>query len=261
MIYIIEKAVNLLWTSGWDSTYRLLELLLVHQRPVQTYYLFDRKRHSYQLEVKAMEKIQVLLLQKHPEAAQLLLPTIYREVSEIKPNARITQQYQDILKLMHIGSQYEWLARFADETSIDDMELCVHMQTPGFFKTYLLPHLLEIREAKEINYGLKHNPDNPYLCLFRYFRFPIQNSTKKDHHTKAVQYGFIDLMEHTWFCHYPVNNQPCGICTPCRVTIEHGMGRRIPISGKVRNFIQYQVKPPLRKLLGRDKPKAAASTV
>jgi hypothetical protein len=196
-----------------------------------------------------MEKIKALLLQKYPKAKQLLLPTIFKEVKDINPHARITQQFQDTLKLMHIGSQYEWLARFADEAGIDDLELCVHMQTPGFFNTYLLPHLVEIRDAKEINYGLKYDPSSPYLSLFHYFRFPLQDSTKKDHHTKAVQYGFIDLMEHTWFCHYPVNNQPCGICTPCRVTIEQGMGRRIPFSGKIRNFIQYQVKPPIRKIV------------
>jgi 7-cyano-7-deazaguanine synthase in queuosine biosynthesis len=245
----MQKAANLLWTSGWDSTYRLLELLLVHKRPVQTYYLFDRNRHSYQLEVQAIEKIREVLLRKHPEVKQLLLPMIFKEVSEIKPNARITRQYQDIVKHTHIGSQYEWLARYADEAGINDLELCVHMRTPGFFQTYLLPNLLEIREGNEINYGLKVRPDDPILSLFGYFRFPLQDSTKKDHHTNAVKYRFIDIMQHTWFCHYPVNNQPCGICTPCRVTIEQGMGRRIPFSGMVRNFIHYQVKPPLRKIV------------
>jgi hypothetical protein len=36
------------------------------------------------------------------------------------------------------------------------------------------------------------------------------------------------------------------------------MRRRIPFTSQVRNFVQYRVKPPLRKLLGRDKPTSQA---
>lgn len=257
----MEKAVNLLWTSGWDSTYRLLELLLVHKRPVQTYYLFDRNRHSYPMEVEAMEKIKTLARKKAPQVDQLWLPTLFKEVSEIKPNERITQQYQQILSIKRIGSQYEWLACFADEMGIDDLELCVDMRTPGFFTSYVKPRLVPIPEGSSYNYRLEDNPDNPVLKLFGYFRFPVQDYLKLDLQELAIKHGYIDIMEHTWFCHYPIRKQPCGICTPCKVTMEHGMRRRIPFFSQIRNFVHYRVKPPIRKLLKPNKPKAAPQAV
>jgi hypothetical protein len=253
----MEKAVNLLWTSGWDSTYRLLELLLVHEKPVQPYYLFDRNRQSYELEVKAMDNIKALLFKKSPKAEKLMRPTIYKEVSKIKPNAHISGQFQEILKLKRNGTQYEWLARYADEIGVDDLELCVDMVSPGFFSTYIKPNLVKEFDGKGYNFRLMDHPENPVLTMYRYFRFPVQEYTKRDLQRLAVKHGFIDLMNHTWFCHTPINGQPCGLCVPCKVTMEHGMRRRIPFTSQVRNFVHYQVKPPLRKLLGRDKAKAA----
>ena len=254
----MSNPVNLLWTSGWDSTFRLLELLLVHERPVQPYYLFDRSRKSYQLEVKAMDDIKSLLLKKSPKVALLLRPTIYKEVSEIKPNTRISGQFQEVMQLKSTGTQYEWLARYADEIGVSDLELCVDMVSPGFFKSYVWPNLVKESEGKGYNFRLKDNPAYPALRMFSCFRFPIPQYTKVDLQRMATEYGFIDIMERTWFCHTPINGQPCGLCVPCQVTIEHGMRRRIPFTSQVRHFVHYQVKPPLRKLLkpGNTKKKA-----
>ena len=38
--------VNILWTGGWDSTFQLLSLLLLHGRKVTPYYLIDAERLS-----------------------------------------------------------------------------------------------------------------------------------------------------------------------------------------------------------------------
>jgi hypothetical protein len=56
-------------------------------------------------------------------------------------------------------------------------------------------------------------------------------------------------MENTWFCHTPLFNSPCGTCSPCRQAIEHGLGRRIPLTGKVRNFFAYTIKNSVKKML------------
>ncbi len=37
---------HLFWTGGWDSTFRLLQLLLDEHKAVQTYYLLDSFRAS-----------------------------------------------------------------------------------------------------------------------------------------------------------------------------------------------------------------------
>ncbi len=37
-----NAAVPLLWTGGWDSTFRLLHLVIVEGHAVQPYYMIDR---------------------------------------------------------------------------------------------------------------------------------------------------------------------------------------------------------------------------
>lgn len=61
----------LLWTGGWDSTFRLLSLLLGEQREVQPYYIIDslRYRPAVPAEREAMRLIRQRLLRCHPDAA------------------------------------------------------------------------------------------------------------------------------------------------------------------------------------------------
>src|SRR5687768_6748698 len=109
----MKKPVNLLWTSGADSTFRLMELLLIQKRIVQPYYIIDRTRRSLDFEINAMERIKQQVLKKDPETKKLLLPTIYKELSQIKPYPGITAMYKRLAAIDHLGVQYEWLPRFA----------------------------------------------------------------------------------------------------------------------------------------------------
>ena len=47
--------VNLLWTGGWDSTFRLLSLVLIKRKPVQPFYVIDVGRVSTIREIKTMQ--------------------------------------------------------------------------------------------------------------------------------------------------------------------------------------------------------------
>ena len=67
---------RLFFTGGWDSTFRLLELLLVEKRPVQPIYVIDPDRWSLQEEQKAMADIKTTVVERFPETADLLKPTM-----------------------------------------------------------------------------------------------------------------------------------------------------------------------------------------
>jgi muconolactone delta-isomerase len=241
----MEKPVNLLWTSGADSTFRLLELLLIQKREVQPYYIVDRQRKSFNLEKKAMEKIKQLIFKKDPNAKRLIRPTIFQELDEIKPNPFISEQYKRLASIDHLGAQYEWLPKFAEDAKLNDLELSITSgeHSDSYFRRFLRPSLIKEKSGEYYNYRLKDNPDNPDLTLFKYFRFPIIEWTKIDMRRIAKESNFLDIMEHTWFCHYPLNNQPCGICNPCRIAIKEGMSRRIPLTGLLRNLWHYKIKP------------------
>ena len=241
----MEKPVNLLWTSGWDSTFRLLSLVLIHKKTVQPYYIKDHQRSSLDMELRTMEKLKGLTYRKAAHTQQLILPTIFKDRQDIKPNNAITQQYKRLAATKPLGDQYEWLARYAEEAGVRDLELSIHQDDKArkFVEQYVVGE-----DAKE-NYRLREDCLNSDLALFKHFRFPILNWTKLEMQQTAIQHNFLDIMNQTWFCHSPINDQPCGICTPCSTTIQEGLRRRLPLSSQLRNFIHFTVKPPIRQLL------------
>lgn len=244
----MENPINLLWTSGSDSTFRLLELLLVKKKTVQPYYIIDRARRSLDFELEAMEKIKQLMYQKDSSIHERLLPTIFKELSGIKPDEFITRQYKRLAAIDHLGIQYEWLSRFAKETGVHDLELSITagIYSDSYFQRFVRPSLIKESHGEFDNYRLQENPANPDLTLFKYFRFPIVEWSKLEMQQIARQHNFQDIMAHTWFCHSPKGQQPCGICNPCRIAIKEGMWIRVPLTGLLRNFSQYTIKPLLK---------------
>lgn len=255
----MQKPANLLWTSGWDSTFRLLDLLLVQQIAVQPYYIKDHRRKSLQMELKTMEKIKNMIIKKAPYTKDLLLPTQFKDLQEIIPCKHLQQQYKCLKALKHLGAQYEWLACFAKEEKLYDLELCIETRTPGFFTSFVKPEITKIQNGNTFNFKIVDQPANPEITFFQYFRFPIHELTKLELQQIAIKHDFIDIMNQTWFCHSPINEQPCGLCKPCVVTMEEGLRTRIPLISQFRNFIHYTVKPPFKQLLKPVKKKVEAS--
>lgn len=228
------EPVHLLWTSGWDSTFRLLDLIFVKGMTVQPYYLTDPDRPSTQIELGRMELILSTIAATDESAANLILPLVVIDRTTVLAYPEITDAYNRLRLSHHVGTQYEWLARFAEERGLSSLELSVEQNSQ--------PHVI-LRENLRFQqddtgdfHVLVADPDNPHLQLFRRFRFPLLNIGKLEMQEYAARHGFEQLLELTWFCHKPRNKQPCGNCAPCRQVIELGLGRRIPLSGRIRYF-------------------------
>jgi hypothetical protein len=65
------EPTQLLWTGGWDSSFRLLQLVLVERRPVRPIYVIDTGRPSTLFELRAMEAIRAGLLARLPDSSPL----------------------------------------------------------------------------------------------------------------------------------------------------------------------------------------------
>ena len=80
----------LLWTGGWDSTFRLLTLLLREQHEVQPYYILDslHYRPAVPAEREAMRLIRQALLKRWPEAAVRLADTVECQLADIEAKER-----------------------------------------------------------------------------------------------------------------------------------------------------------------------------
>lgn len=217
-----DDITNLLWTGGWDSTFRLLYLLLVKEKAVQPYYIIDSDRLSTGLELRTMKDIKQRLFAEYPKIQNLLLPTQYKELHDIQPNKNITQSFKRIRNNHFMGSQYDWLPRFAHEAGIKDMELAVHRDDKAhkIVKLYVIQSGIEKDSSYEVDRKFEGSDE---YSLFKYFRFPIFNLRKVDMQIISRNKGFYDYMELTWFCHRPrANGTPCGVCNPCIYTMEEG---------------------------------------
>jgi hypothetical protein len=236
-----ERITNLLWTGGWDSTFRLLQLLLIQKNRVHPFYLIDADRRSTGIEIKTMRDIKRRLFEEHPYTRELLFPTHYMEIADVEPDSEISDVFQAILKDKVMGGQYDWIARFCKQSGISDIELCIHRDDKAHLA--IAPFVTEYQVGSSIvhRFAETHITEREYL-LFRYFIFPIFNLSKLQMAAIAEENNWTRLMDMTWFCHRPrAGRIPCGICNPCIYTIEEGLRRRIPVSSRVLRVLRRTI--------------------
>ncbi len=221
-----DSHINLLWTGGWDSTFRLLHLILVEKKRVQPYYVVDHERKSTEYEFLAMEKIKNKLFLQSPESKELVLPTIIGYRNEVIPNEKITRKAQQLWDEVKLGHQYEWLPLFAKQNGLHDLEMCHEKKpSPSLFDLLLYPELVGEGHDCRINDTVK----NDLLEIFKYFRFPICQIEKKEMEQISKQYGFFKLLQNSWFCHSPKKNGvPCETCNPCLAARKAGYSHGLP---------------------------------
>lgn len=219
------KIKKILWTGGWDSTFRVLDLVLNKNEKIQPYYVYDNRRKSTEMEIKTMNKIKEMISDVNKEAAQKIAKTKFINLEEIPKNEKITKSFKDLKSQSHLGGQYDWLARYCEDNNIDELELCIHKDdtVEGFIRH----DVALVEKENDRFYKLKDNPSQKELSIFSYYNFPLLDMTKLEMEKKAKNSGFGHIMEVTWFCHSPINEKPCGMCNPCKYTREEGLGRRV----------------------------------
>lgn len=219
---------HVLWTGGWDSTFRVLELLVTSEREVVPHYVVDTERVSTITELQAMERIVGRVKSDYPDAAARLRPHVLRLKSDIPPDAQVESRYLELRKLIDLGTQYSWLRRYADSLPGVALELGV-IRSGGKASTLLRPHLVSENGVTRIK------PEAPdAFQLFAPFEFPIAHRSKTDMGEEAERLGVLDLMMLTWFCHSPRKGRPCGVCVPCRDAANMGMEHRLTFGSHLR---------------------------
>ena len=243
-----KEDVALLWTGGWDSTFQLLQLLLVQRRRVTPFYLMHPKRLSTDKEIRTMKRIQDHILKEYPHTFELLHPTQYFSATDIPPDPEISETYQSLRKENYMGRQYDWLSRFCKANGIADIQLCIHRHDKAhFFVEQIVSEGIDgLQTVFRVDPKFKNRKE---YVLFRYFSFPIFELSKVEMAAVADKRGWKEIMNMTWFCHTPTKNEtPCGKCNPCLYTIEEGLGWRIPLKGRIVSVLYRGLVRPLRSL-------------
>lgn len=261
--------VNLLWTGGLDSTFRLCQLSH-YGVTVQPYYI-QEKRKSMKNEIRAMDKIRSLLAQNiHKDFS--ILPTKYIIRDQIAAYPDITASWNALHERYMIGSQYEYIARFAREQHII-LEVGLEASPRSKASTALKSEGDLVRgnhfECDNSQNGggyLYLNPSDTSIDMLNIFGnllFPeVLFSTEKTEEIRLMrEWGLDDVVMATWFCHNPVLGLPCGHCNPCRDALNEGLAWRVPRLGcilgtlrlpilfvcRVSNYILHKVKLCLKK--------------
>ncbi len=224
--------VRLLWTGGWDSSFRLLQLLLVDRRPVQPIYVLSPTRDSAPQEIRAMQAIRAGVLPRLEESV-LLYPTEVHLERDYSPSPRLAAAFEAVTAREHIGSQYLFLAAVAEARGWEGVEIGV-ISTDRWG-------------------GAEGSPASE---LFRFWSFPLLHLPKSEMGRIAREHGFYDLLAQRWFCHTPLWDRPCGVCRPCRTAHSEGV-RFAPLLPVLirRAWRDPRIRPLRRRLasaLGRD---------
>lgn len=242
---------NILWTGGWDSTFRVLDLVLIKKQSIQPYYILDYRRTSTDMELKTMEKIKQMIYEIDPTAKRLIADTIKTDIKEIPKDNKISEDYQYLASKSHLGDQYDWLARYVKYNKVDNLELCIHRDDKA--EGFISKDVRKVKTDRDSYYILNDKPSLPEMLIFSYYRFPLLDMTKLDMEQISKKQGFKHIMEETWFCYRPTRKgEPCGLCNPCKYTIEEGLGRRIPKVSFYRKT-RHNVGKLKRKILNKVK--------
>ena len=229
----MQPRIDVLWTGGWDSTYRVLSAALVDHRTVIPHYIVDLGRGSSLRELQAISEVRAALNSIDPEAAARIEPLRITPVTEIVEDHELSAAYHRLTQQAHLGSQYDWLARYAKSEDLHHLELSVHVDDKAY-------HFLKGRvvATEEGSWTFDERVDTDE-AIFRFFDFPLLEISKTQMKTEAERHGFIEALEKSWFCYSPIDQAPCGLCNPCRYTIEEGMEYRLPAKALRRHRTRH----------------------
>lgn len=248
-----SDTVATFWTGGWDSTFRILDLVVNYGCRVQPVYVVDEYRKSHSNELLATKKVRAMLEQRFPDVSHLLLPTeIVHRKSLVVPE-KIAEQFAFLRSVFEIGWQYEWLAAAVEASQFDQIEVAFHSDDNQQIYSFLSQHQVKDTNACGapswvLRDWVAKDKYEEGMKLFQHFSYPTLMMGKEEMDRVARESNFADMLEETWFCHYPFGNEPCGACYVCRRYIETGLTRRFPKSALMRNKVWFAVHP-LRLLL------------
>ncbi len=223
------------WTGGYDSTYRVCEMLLIEGKIVQPLYVtlpLDNDcqveetcnklwvRRNRKLEMDAMATIRAELEVQYPAVKTRLLPTIYidKDIDDAEFNKAFEAEFYEanLWPGKRHKHQYLFLSKFAayNKVAIDIGVLGIHEDSK--FAKFLRKYLVLDPGSKSRNY-MVNIPDS----FISYLRFPLFGRTKKDLLLTARKYGFDKILKKTWSCWFPniKTGKPCGKCPMCRERI------------------------------------------
>jgi 7-cyano-7-deazaguanine synthase len=225
-----ERKINILWTGGLDSTFRVVELSR-RQCTIQPYYVTIGKSKSFYHELKAIDKITRILRKDSRTRAKLLDPIIVSE-QDIPRDGTLFDSWFRLMRAM--SWQYYIFAKLANQQHLE-MEMGIQFSQNGTVaksidETLLIPHPDKDYDVLVID---KTRADQDTINIFGSFCFPksLYHKDKREEVDVLHRDGYEKVVKHVWFCFHPIWGFPCGHCAPCISSEKEGV--KIPSIGKM----------------------------
>ncbi len=233
------EEVKCLWTGGWDSTFRLVEISK-NIGTIQPIYVLDPNRKSKEIEIATMKKILSALRQKE-ETQAIIKDLKIVKMEDIPKNDEISTAFNELSKAVTLGSQYEWLARLA----YVNPGLEIGIEKPSGEYSGCMTVIDKFGSLKEVAGSYVVDPESSSEQLLKVFgnlSFPICKITETEMVKKIQSWGYEDIMKMIWFCHCPLNGKPCGVCRPCQQKMECNMEWLLPKKAQKRYHVHGKLK-------------------
>jgi 7-cyano-7-deazaguanine synthase len=233
-----KHLVTLLWSGGWDGTFRLLQLA-ENDIKIQPIYVIDSERRSNANEIDAMHKI-IKQISKNRMFKAEICDIVYYKVEWILENCQdneISENFKYLREKYKIGAQYEWFSLLCKKLHTKMESSVVHQYHGKVEDAIREEGILALIENDFLDGRFHVLPKNGIKTVYTVFEniiLPVINLSKEDEWNIAKEKGWMDIMELSWFCHSPINGKPCGLCGPCDDAMNTGMEWRMPKEAKNR---------------------------
>ena len=245
---------NLLFTGGFDSTFRLCQLSRMEGVEVQPVYLcFSPARSNEKNEIHAQDTILSMLRKRKDTKAVLLNPIRVHEY-DLPEAPDLDEAFQKWRHYPETPGQIRCISKLSRlfphlEYCIEGATLETRKQGIKYGKTrrLLTAHGFRFFDHEDGSTSFKcSHADSGLDLLWGGFRFPIFQISETDMLPFIHKYHYEDVFEHTWTCDFG-DKEPCGVCHNCETKWASGLPDFFPESAvrnhEIKKYLEYKNDP------------------
>lgn len=235
-----DDVVAVFWTGGWDSTMRVLDLVVHYGCRVQPIYIVDRTRRSWSIELERMDLIREKLQSDYPDRASGLLPMNRIELSDLDTSKLENHPYFDFAERFNTSPQYAFLSLVSEAAGYPKIEVAMHAEDNASDFEILRENVREVHlgcGATTLEMSEITDPQTPTeraMKVFDTYRLPYLFTHPNELAEMAKSHGLNSMLGLTFTCRIPFRGEPCGVCETCRYAISAGKTEHFSKSALLR---------------------------
>ena len=202
---------NLLWTGGFDSTFRLCQLSR-EDCVIQPIYLRYKKRPALQYELAAHERVLDFLAKKGHKAE--ILPVKHVDMDLYMDDYEAISAFERRCSKERVGGQYCSMAAFVNRFGY--CELCQegYVNRPGALTRMLTDGVCFKTDAYGNRFIDREKSDKDKVIVFGGYYFPVMHINNMQMLALLKEWGMYGVVPLVRFC-MSGTEEACGYCVCC----------------------------------------------